>query len=462
MNALAIPSSRLPQGWRRSTNSLQTASGSVDSLFALAGFQRRDGVAVYALRVVNHTQAELLCSIWILSRRGELVLANSEPIVVGPSTTQTARVPVWVHGLPAFDRVLLEVAGEGVHCIAEAPAPQANPRRIYATIATAAAALSVLFLAVALGVRATLPQIAAFVVPPETLAGTTVQAQYDSHGVGALSYVVTAPSGKRIQSGTLRDSSGIIPVAVPATPPGGAYVLQLEKRGPFGKASEVRVLNTVAPRLGSGARIESLAVRPPVAKPGETIAVTYAATADAGTVRLVDGDGTVWAQRPFSRNGETMLTVPLLKDASEMHVVLDVTKASTAAKSMAGLVVAGGLHPLAAAAAQPAPVEIASDDDPNVPATSDADGNATFQVLDRTVKGGQPIRVHIISPRNDMRIALTDAQSHEVTAQNVGAQANTVTLTAPNVTQATTYTIVATFTDGFGQESVVSPVTILP
>jgi hypothetical protein len=61
-----------------------------------------------------------------------------------------------------------------------------------------------------------------------------------------------------------------------------------------------------------------------------------------------------------------------------------------------------------------------------------------------------------------MRIALTDAQAHEVTALAVGAEADVVTLRAPTVTAATQYTIVASFTDGFGQESVVQPVTVAP
>ncbi len=460
MNALAIPSSRLPQRWLRSNNSLQTGSGSVSSLFALAAFERRDGVALYALRVINHTRGELLCSIWILSRRGELVLVNAEPILVNPNATHAARVPVWVQGFPAFDRVLLEVSGEGVHCIVEAPAPQTRSRNLFAPIAAACVMLGVLALAITLSLKAALPKIAAFVVPPETLAGTTVQAQYDAQGLGAVSYSVKAPNGKQIAGGRLTENAGAIPVAIPAAPGEGAYVLELDKSGPLGKAGEIRVLNTVAPRLAGGARIESLAVRPAVAKPGQTIAVTYSANADAGTVRLVDSAGTVWAQQPFSRNGETTLTVPSLRDGAQMQVVLTVAKASTAAKSMAGLVVASALHPIAGAAA--GRVEIAGDDDPNVPAATDADSNGTFQVLDRTVKSGQPIRIHIISPRNDMRIALTDSQSHEVAAQNVGAQSDTVTLTAPNVTQATTYTVVATFTDGFGQESVVAPVTVLP
>jgi len=44
----------------------------------------------------------------------------------------------------------------------------------------------------------------------------------------------------------------------------------------------------------------------------------------------------------------------------------------------------------------------------------------------------------------------------------VGAEADVVTLVAPAVTIPTRYTVVATFTDGFGEESVVAPVTVVP
>ncbi|HEU5478701.1 MAG TPA: hypothetical protein VFU90_02660, partial [Candidatus Tumulicola sp.] len=78
------------------------------------------------------------------------------------------------------------------------------------------------------------------------------------------------------------------------------------------------------------------------------------------------------------------------------------------------------------------------------------------------VKSGGAVHVKILSPRNGMRIALTDTQSHEVTGLDVGDDATTVTLKAPAVTLPTRYTVVASFTDGFGQESIVEPITVTP
>jgi hypothetical protein len=119
---------------------------------------------------------------------------------------------------------------------------------------------------------------------------------------------------------------------------------------------------------------------------------------------------------------------------------------------MAGLVVAG-------ANVSPG---LAARDDGSAPAAAASDVNGTFEVLDRTVKSGGTIRVHMLSPRNGLHLALMDGQSHEVSAVELGADADLVTLPAPVVTAPTTFTVVASFADGFGQESVVQAITVTP
>jgi hypothetical protein len=209
-------------------------------------------------------------------------------------------------------------------------------------------------------------------------------------------------------------------------------------------------------RAHGGAQIESISVNPVVAKPGDTVSVAYAAMADGGYVQLLGTDGTIWQQRPFSRHGEATFVVPPVSSSRELRVLLHITRGRTVAQSMAGVVVANQTP-----SAQAVAPEIVGDDQPNAPpATSDTNG--TFQVLDPTVKSGGTITVRILSPRNGMRLSLTDGQSHEVAAVDVGADASDVTLRAPVVYVPTRYTVVATFTDGFGQETVVAPVTVTP
>ncbi len=321
------------------------------------------------------------------------------------------------------------------------------------------AAASVLTLVLAMAALATLgaarPRITAFAVPPETLAGTTVQAEYSASGAGRLTYAVTAPDGRRLQGAPLDARSGSIPIAIPPSLSPGAYTLQLVMSGPLGNAAEVRVLNALVPRI-RGAQIDDISVHPVVARPGQTIDVSYRAAAEGGYVRLLDGDGTIWAQKPFSHTGLTEFVVPAAPNARELRVLLHVTKGNSIAQSMAGIVVAKESAPAATGDSQIA------GDDANATVGTGADENGTFEVLNRIVKSGNPIRVRIISPRNGMRISLNDPQSREVTGSNVGADASVLTLRAPAVAVAARYTLVAGFTDGFGQESVVQTVTIRP
>jgi hypothetical protein len=436
---------------------LQTLAGTVSAFFALESFDERRGVAMYALRIVNRTASALICRTWILSRNGDAALAYPVSFEVEPLTTSATQIPVWPKDFPSFDRAIAEVAGDGVHCIVEADVPlRRQVRQTYSRFALGCLAAGALALGSAAGLRASLPQIAAFAVPPEALEGTTVTAEYGASGAGRLAYSVTAPDGRRLQGGDLADRSGSIPIGIPASNQPGAFTLQMVMSGPLGTVTETRVLNAIVGKGRGSAEIQDVSIKPVVARPGQTVDVAYAASGDDGYVRLLGADGTIWEQRPFSHDGQAQLVVPAVSTPREMRVLVHVTKGRSIAQSMAGLVVVNG-------ESKAAPVEqaIAGDDNPAAPSTSDA-ANGTFEVLTPTVKSGGTIRVRILSPRNGMRIALDDGQSREVAGMLAGAEADVVTLRAPAVTVPTRYTVVASFTDGFGEESVVQPVTVTP
>jgi hypothetical protein len=217
------------------------------------------------------------------------------------------------------------------------------------------------------------------------------------------------------------------------------------------------VLNTVLPKARHAAQIENISVNPVVVKPGQTIDVAYAAVADGGYLRLLGNDGTIWAQKPFSSNGDTEFVVPPAPNARAMRVLLHVTRGTSTAESMAGIAVANVSSPALA----PDP-QIAGDDDPNLPAAASGDANGTFEVLTKVVRSGGPIQVKILSPRNGMRVSLMDLQSHEIAGLDAGPDADVVTLRAPLVQAATRYIVQIGFTDGFGQESIVQPITVVP
>ena len=436
---------------------MQTRAGGVAAFFVFESYDRRRGVAIYALHVVNETSSALVCRTWVITRAGNALPAYPVPVEVAPFSAIAVQIPIWPGDFESIERAVAEIVGDDVLCAVEAVAPPVPSRRSrYAFAALAALIVVVLAVAGGAALLGAAPRIAAFAVPPMALAGTTVRAEYGVLGVGTLAYEVLAPDGRRVAGAMLADRSGTIPVVLPPSADSGAYTLQMTMHGPFGSAKEVRVLNAVPPKTRGGAQIADIAVNPVVAKPGQAVDVAYAASGDKGYVRLVGTDGAIWAQKPFSQNGATEFVLPPTGGATrEMRVVLHVTKGRSVAESSAGLLVAA---PAAQAAGMP--VQIAGDDNPDQ--VTDAGANGTFAVVNPTVYSGGPIRVRLLSPRNGMRMSVTDSQSHEVSGINVDSDADTVTLKAPVVSVVSRYTVVASFTDGFGQESVVQAISVRP
>ncbi len=413
--------------------------------------------------MINGTKSVLLCRTWVVARNGEPVMAYPVPFEVGPLSTSETRVPVWPEDFGSFDGAVAEITGEGVRCIVEAPAPATKrAASSYAVVAVASLLFGLLAIAAAAALGGLLPRIAAFAVPPMALAGTTVRAEYGASGIGKLSYAVLAPDGRQLQGGPLAERSGSIPIALPAAKAAGAYTLHMAMQGPLGSVDATRVLNAIVARAATNrtkfARIGSISVSPVIAKPGETIDVSYTATAQRGYVRLLGLDGSIWAEKPFSPRGETQFVVPYFSAPREMRVVVHVARGQTSAQSTAGLVVAD-------LAGQPSSGEtqVASDDESGSGSISNGSANGTFAVLTPRVRSGNPIKIRILSPRNGLRVALTDSQSREISHLDAGTDADEVlTLPAPAVSVPTRYVVVASFTDGFGQESIVQPVTVLP
>jgi hypothetical protein len=422
---------------------VQTLEGCVSAFFALEHYDQRDGVATYALRVINRTRSALLCRTWIISQTGDALLAHPVLVEVGPLATSTTSVPFQLGGLADFDRAIAEIAGDGVHCIVEAPAPPRSKRtRVLGTVALASTVAGAVALGSAMLLRGAVPQIAAFAVPPEAVAGTTIRAQYDALGAGSLSYSVDAPDGRELQGGKLVDRSGSIPIRIPKSRDIAAYTLQMTMNGALGTATSTRVLTALGPHARRRACIDGIWVSPGVAEPGQKVDVAYSATGDRGYVRLLGTDGTIWRQLPFSRDGRAQFVIPPVASLHEMRVLLHVARGPTVAQSMAGLAVATAA--------------------PSAPPAAPPDQNGVFQVIESTVHSGGPIDLRILAPHSGMSIALMDLQSHEVARADVGLHDDVVTLRAPTVAVATPYTLVASFSDGYGQESVIAPITILP
>jgi hypothetical protein len=427
-----------------------------DAVYAYFVLEKTDafrGIATYVLRVSNRTDAALLCNTWLISRAGETMSAYPHPIEIPQQSEFITRVPVRFREFPALERTVAEVVGANVRCVVEAAAPSERTSRRLWPIAAACVAAGALIGGSMLALVATTPRIAALTAPPQVLSGTTVQAQYAAFGSGTLSYIVTAPDGRRLQGGSLPDHSGAIFITIPHSRMPGAYTLRMAMSNALGSVNDSRVINSLPAAL-SGAWVEGVSVAPAVAKPGQKIEVSYAAEGTSGYVRLIGTDGTIWGQRRFSRNGEASFIVPPFTTTNEMRVVVRVNEGKTSAQSMAGIVVA-------TRSAGAFPIKLAADpSEAGVPALGE---NGTFVLVKQTVRSDEPIAVRVLAPRNDMRISLTDMQSHEIRGAAASLEPNgIVTLQAPSVSVPTRYTVIATFKDAFGQETVVEPVTVVP
>lgn len=442
-------------------SAIRTTEGTVAAMFSLTTYDKRHRVAMYALRVANESSSVLICRILAIAPNGSQALAYPATFEVEPYSLKSADVPVWLDG-SVPQRFIAEVAGRDLYCTVEAPPPDVRPRRRpIGAIAAIACILSGLAMVGVAAVGLAIPRILAFAAPPLTHPGSTTQMEYSASGMGALAYSVAAPDGKTIAGATLPAASGAFPLTIPATGHPGAYSVRLSMRGPLGNVSQLRVVNVEVAR-NAGPQIGAISVDPVVAAPGQTVTATYTASAGDGYLRLLDRDGTVWAQKPFSHNGVTTFSIPPVSGNREMRVLLHVTKGRGSAESSAGLVIAGTLPAAAQGGnANDMPVVAGTDGAAAVSTPADA-GNGTFALARARVRSGETIDVRILSPRNGMRIALADPQSHEVSAVDVGSDADAVPLRAPAVRVPSRYTIVATFTDGFGEESVVEPITIEP
>ncbi|MGZ3563003.1 MAG: hypothetical protein ACXVAS_14305 [Vulcanimicrobiaceae bacterium] len=444
-----------------SRTAIQTATGSAAAIFALEGYDRRLKMAAYSLQIMNNSNSPLLCRIWAVSRSGAAELAYPLAIEVAPFSVKSTNIPVRMDEFESFERAVAELVGDGVHCTVEAAVPVTKKKRGFYPMIAAAGFVTALGVLATTAFGMSMPRISALAAPPTASTGTTVEAEYSASGLGRLSYVIAAPDGRRVQEGTLDERSGSIPIAIPASEDPGAYTLQVTMQGPLGIDKEVRVVNSVPPKVidRSNAQIRDISVSPVVARPGQTIRIADDAAGNGGYVRLVGADGAVWAQKPFSHEGTTEFAVPAVPSSRQMRVLLRVTKGQSAAETSAGLIVAAAEQQ--SPAAKPAPsTQAYSEAKPD--SAADGYANGTFQVETASVKSGGTIHVRILSPRNGMRLALTDTQSREITGVNVGVDQEMVALRAPNAQTATRYIVVASFTDGFGQESIVQPIIVAP
>ena len=441
---LAQSLSELPFG---SQSQVAVATGKVAAFLAYAGYDRKTGVASYALRVLNDSASPVSAQLWCVMRDGTQRSASPLTFKVAPYAMRDDLIPVRLDITGRFERAVVEVVSDDTYFTVEASSPP--PLRVPWMRWSAAALLPV----VAAGtIGAMSPRVAPLNAPEKAYAGTSIAVPYEASGYGSVEYSLTARDGVQLAAGLADGRGGVLKFVLPAQSGGSPYTVHVRMRSPFASAEQSATVAAVAvaakPARATAeqpALIDELRVAPEPVRAGQSLRVEYAAHATDGEVALVDASGATWSVAAFSPAGVSLLQVPAAAAGRTMRVVLRVQRGKSQAQSSVDAMV------------------LASDrvQQPKAPAAPAKHDAAPAMSLSSTVAAaGETIDVHLSGMHGDVSVTVTDATGATV-AQGDGSE-GTVAIAAPMVRSVTSYFVVASFTDGFGQQSIVKRLVVTP
>jgi hypothetical protein len=334
-------------------------------------------------------------------------------------------------------------------------------RRWFGKAATLALALAVvLFLASGLA----RPSVTALAAPGDVMASRPFAVAYALARAGGADYTVVSTNGFEAARGDLDADDGSFDVVLPFAAQPEAYVIRVVAHSRLGDAARsIRVLaepdpvpvpipiapEAAAPLAAHPSRppgrrfaIDRLALKADTVEGGKPVTVYYRVSSAEGMVRLIDQYGTVRAEALVGRRGNSILLAPFVDTNQDFRVVLHASRGTAQAEKSVTLRV----------------TKAASIDD--IIAAARREGSGPIALVDKTVAPGDPIQIGIVQYEPGLRVALVDPQGQEIAASTVVDDQNEVTLTAPAVAGPAVYTVVATYVNGIGQETVIRNVTI--
>lgn len=451
---LAQSLTELPFG---SQSQVQTAQGRISAFLGYAGCDRSVGVAKYALRVLNNSPQPARARLYI-EVRGQQQHAYPLAFDIAPYSMRDDMVPVRLQDTGPFDRAIVEVCSEDTYFTVEAPPPPPQKRRWKRWCAAA-----LLPIAAACAIDLSLPRVLAVAAPAKALAGSPVQVPFQVSGVGSVEYDWATRDGLQLAAG-LASRSDVLKLPVPAHGAGAPYTLHVRMRNAFFRAEQSATVAVMVPRQVPTARprpvqpdaatlINDLTVSPSPVHAGEMVSVKYVTQAQSGDVWLVGVDGRTWARAPLSTSGVTELSVPQPTAGHDMRVVLHAQRGQTHAESSVGLTVLpsaavasdGGTGGAAAPQAKPA-----------------ASVAPTLTLDSQVVSPGDNVVVRVSGTRGDVKITVMNSAGSTVEQGSVSQEDGAISITAPTVSSVTTFYVVATFTAGVSEQSIVRRLVVTP
>jgi hypothetical protein len=363
-------------------------------------------------------------------------------------------VPVRFDTTGPYDRAIVEVFSEETRFTVDAPPPPPQKRNVYKWIA--AGLVPVL---AAGGILAATPRVLAVAAPAKAVAGSTIRVPFQVSGSGSVEYDFSTRDGVQIAAG-LAQRSDVLRLPIPANGAGAPYTLHVRMRNAF-LASEreatiaaVGAPPPVRPRPKRAAPdaatlISDLSVAPSPVHAGALLSVRYATSAKSGDVWLLGLDGRTWARAPLSSSGTTQIAVPQAAGGRDMRIVLHAQRESAHAETSVGVTVLPSTQ--LAEGGKPAPTG------------APAKAAAPAMTLDsQVVSPGDNVVVRVSGARGDVKITLMSAGGTTIEQGSVSDSDGAISISAPAVTTVTNFYVVATYTQGVSEQSIVKRLVVTP
>lgn len=397
------------------------------------GFFSSDFVA----KVVNDSDDDLSCSVTGWTHRGSVRLEPDYFWIKPKSVAQVLiRAPL---RLPHRLRTIaLHMQNATLRATAEADVPP-PPVLVLAGVISALFAVA---LAGFLGWRSTAPSISAYTLPTQVAAGDRVIASYAYGGIGTAEYSVTS-GGQEIAGGILTQRHGTF--SFPTAKTQAFYHVTLSVVGPLGAARR-QLLSQAIPFSAqtTALAIGALQPDPSVVRSGDKIAVRYITDAQSGTVTLYDASDIALQHTAYNQSGVSTLTAPNVDVPTQYRVELQVAGAGgKTARASAGLLVM--------------PKEDGSDALPSPGNVLSAD--QLFRAPE-VVESASTFGVRLLQHPDDLRLTLEDANGVALSTQSVSPGQGLVYFDAPNVSRDDSYLIVASFSQGNGDQVLIQHVLV--
>jgi hypothetical protein len=456
--------------------------GNIAGDFRALSLNRRRRSATYELMVANETHGPLATFTYAVARTrpGDAMTWNAITVPPLSSIAITVDFSLPKHGIR--QRVVAELHAIDAHLTLEADPPKVHPQGIarrFAIVATG-------FLLFSLGAGAYAagrPQVVALAAPAEVAAGKPFSVAYALGPLGNAEYTVETPDGVEIRHGLLPAREGAFDLNLPAKAVTSGYDLRLVARNRLGDSVRIAHIVALAPQFAGGpgghrARIYKVALQQDEVRGGEPIVIDYKASAATGTIKLLDQDGTVRAEALLNHRGNSILIAPYVEADQDFRVVLLANRGHSRAESSLALRILRTPLPASDFASAGSPGNVAAPADPAEPPSDAAvqPGESAAPPIAAAAPGtrttgpiavptvdfiaGSSIPVEIVHPEKSLRISLVSPLGEEVAGVDVATGQQTLSFPAPQVATTTKYMIVATYSRGYEQETVIRPIVV--